>query len=192
MKHNRIPLSFYQVSALELAPKLLGQLILCDDVLIRILETEAYMPDDSACHAYKGKTKRNTPMFAQGGIWYVYLCYGLHQMLNIVSGAQGSPQAVLIRGGEVLAGHEQVIQRRGNLDLIGPGKLGKALGLDRTFSGEAIGTRIDVLEGAKVTYSTHPRIGIDYAQEQDRNALWRFVTSPMTPSVQKKNPKKSQ
>ena len=169
---------------------LLGKLISHDDVLIRILETEAYMPTDSACHAYKGKTNRNAPMFEAGGIWYVYLCYGLHQMLNVVSGDATSPQAVLIRAGEVIAGTEHVIQRRGNLDLIGPGKLGKALNLDKTYSGEKIGDRISILHAPEVAYTTHPRIGIDYAKKCDREALWRFVTSPTVPSVQKKRSKK--
>ncbi|MDR3150026.1 MAG: DNA-3-methyladenine glycosylase, partial [Oscillospiraceae bacterium] len=98
----KIPHSFYSRSAEELAPLLLGKL-LCRStdgrvIRYRITETEAYMPFDSACHAHRGKTKRNAVMFGHGGFAYVYLCYGIHNLLNIVSGEEGSPQAVLIRG----------------------------------------------------------------------------------------------
>ncbi len=170
--------SFFYQESIQLAPLLLGKLIRVGDVTIRVLETEAYMPKDSACHAYKGRTKRNAPMFEAGGILYVYLCYGLHQMLNIVSGKKGSPQAVLIRAGEVIQGEDIVLQRRKNLDLIGPGKLAQALAIDRSYSGEELYHRVELLDAPPVSYTALPRVGIDYALPKDRDALWRFVTSP--------------
>lgn len=186
MSQDQISRSFFYQDSTELAPLLLGKLIQVGDVVVRILETEAYMPEDSACHAYKGRTKRNSPMFEVGGHLYVYLCYGLHQMLNIVGGEQGSPQAVLIRGGEVMQGEETVLQRRKNLDLIGPGKLAQALGVDRSYSGEILYHRVHVWNAPLVSYTTHPRVGIDYALPKDRDALWRFKASPMRPLGQRK------
>jgi len=173
----RLDSSFYLQEATELAPALLGKYLQMGTVVIRILETEAYMPKDSACHAHKGKTKRNAPMFDRGGFLYVYLCYGIHQMFNIVSGQEGSAQAVLIRAGEVFQGHDIVRERRGNLDLMGPGKLTQGLGIQVSLSGEKIGENIQLWDAPEVSYTTHPRIGIDYALPKDRDALWRFVTA---------------
>ena len=177
--------SFFYQDSTSLAPLLLGKLIQVGDVIIRIIETEAYMPEDSACHAYRGRTKRNAPMFEDGGCLYVYLCYGMHQMLNIVGGKEGSPQAVLIRGGEVMQGEEIVLKRRKNLDLMGPGKLAQALGLDRSYSGELLYHRVHLWDAPVMSYTTHPRVGIDYALPKDRDALWRFVT-PVTRSLDRK------
>ena len=179
MQQNGILPSFYEQEALTLAPMLLGKLIYTPEVTIRILETEAYMPNDSACHAFKGKTKRNSPMFLKGGIWYVYLCYGIHHLLNVVAGSKASPQAVLIRAAEVVEGCEKVQERRRNQDLIGPGKVGQALALDTGFSGEVIGARIAILDAPIVKYTRHKRVGIGYAAEKDQNALWRFMTEPI-------------
>ena len=178
MDTTGIPTSFYEHDALSLAPMLLGKHMKMGGVSLIIRETEAYMPNDSACHAYKGKTNRNAPMFAKGGILYVYLCYGIHQMLNIVTGPQGEPQAVLIRAAEVISGASIVQKRRGSLDLIGPGKVGQALALNKTFSGEKLGVRLSICEAPEVSYTAHPRIGIGYAQKKDRDALWRFVMTP--------------
>ena len=125
-------------------------------------------------------------MFHQGGILYVYLCYGLHQMLNIVGGTSGSPQAVLIRAGEVVDGATTVLQRRRNLDLIGPGKLTQALAVNTTYSGEPLYRRIHIWDAPSVQYTEHTRIGIDYALPDDRDALWRFITPPTKPLEQKK------
>ena len=181
-----MPRSFFHQECTKLAPLLLGKLIQVGPVVVRILETEAYMPEDSACHAYKGKTKRNAPMYELGGTLYVYLCYGLHQMLNIVGGEKGSPQAVLVRAGEVIQGEDIVCARRKNLDLIGPGKLAQALGVDRSYSGDLLYHRIHLWDAPSVAHTTLPRVGIDYALPKDRDALWRFVTPPTRPLVQKK------
>lgn len=186
MSQNQLPRSFFLQDSTKLAPSLLGKLIQAGDVVIRVLETEAYMPEDSACHAYKGRTKRNAPMFDEGGKLYVYLCYGLHHLLNIVGGKKGSPQAVLIRAGEVVQGEETVLQRRKNLDLIGPGKLAQALGVDRSYSGESVYHRVHVWDAPAVRHTTLPRVGIDYALPKDRDALWRFVTPPTRLSVRRK------
>ena len=129
----------------------------------RILETEAYLgTDDLASHASKGRTKRTEIMFDEGGVIYAYLIYGMHWLLNIVTGPKDHPEAVLIRGVE---------------NCIGPGRVGKLLGLDRTFYGENLETssRIWIEKGdptGKIIIS--PRIGVDYAGEIWKNKLWRF------------------
>ena len=159
---------FFVRPATEVAPELVGK-ILCrrteNGILrARITETECYYGfDDSASHAYKGITERNSVMFEEGGRLYVYLCYGIHNMLNITTGTDGHPEAVLIRGVE---GAE------------GPGKLTKALLIDRTLNGSSVTDGIDVWiedDGymPKITKST--RIGIDYAMLKDREILWRFI-----------------
>lgn len=159
----------YSLNAIELAQKLLGMHIyrnIDGKILkLKITETEAYYGEnDTACHAYKGKTKRTEIMYERGGFAYVYLCYGIHNMLNIVSGQQGHPEAVLIRGIE-------------NFD--GPGKLTKALLIDRSLNGENLVTSNklwieNALDDIKPNYIKLKRVGIDYATEEYRNKLWRF------------------
>jgi DNA-3-methyladenine glycosylase len=150
-----------------------------------IVETEAYSWKEKGCHAYGSKmTPRNAVMFGDGGHVYVYLCYGMHQMFNIVTNSPGIAEAVLVRALEPLKGIETMIERRGELAnrfhlTSGPGKLTKALGIDRTFNGkslldnevwvEDIGNKV---AGAGIEAS--PRIGIDYAGE-DAALLWRFT-----------------
>lgn len=161
--------SFFGINADELAPRLLGKL-LCrrtpegEVIRLRINETEAYMGcDDSACHASRGRTARTETLYCRGGTVYVYLCYGIHYMLNIVSGSEGDPQAVLIRGA-------------GALD--GPGKLTRALkitkDLNRCELGEDAGLWIED-DGYSCGYTATPRIGIAYAEQKDIDRLWRFV-----------------
>lgn len=191
MSQNQLPCSFYEQDAISLAKQLLGKIICYENVAVRIVETEAYMPQDSASHAYKGKTQRNAPMFSSGGTLYVYLCYGMHQMLNIVSGTEGSPQAVLLRGGEVISGADIVQQRRSNLDLIGPGKLAQGLGIDTSFSGEFIDHSVHIWDAPPVeAYQSKPRVGIDYALPTDRDALWRFIAPHASPKKPKGRTKK--
>jgi len=160
--------NFYTQSAVTLAPQLLGK-ILCrqqDGKIFRarITETEAYVGAyDTACHAYRGKTPRNSVMFEQGGRAYVYLCYGIHNLLNVVTGEAGEADAVLIRGMEAFNG---------------PGKLTKAMNIDRTLNGIDL-TESDELwledDGVQFEYTLATRIGIDYASEEDCARLWRFV-----------------
>jgi DNA-3-methyladenine glycosylase len=159
---------FFRADAITLAQALVGKIIVRrfpdgSEKHLRITETEAYCgTEDTACHAHKGKTKRAEILWRDGGTIYVYLCYGMHEMLNIVSGTDGDPQAVLIRCCE---GFE------------GPGKLTKELGIDRSLNG------LDILycdelsienDGTKVNIMQLPRVGIAYADPADREALWRF------------------
>ena len=108
-----IPQSFYLRPVEIVARELLGKLLCRDDVTLRITEVEAYGgSEDSASHCRSGKTLRNAPMWGMGGHCYVYLCYGVHQMLNVVTGHIGAGSAVLIRSCEVLDGFQKVMERR--------------------------------------------------------------------------------
>jgi len=138
-----------------------------------ITETEAYHgPLDLACHASKGRTERTEVMFGPGGVWYVYLCYGIHEMLNLVTGPVGFPAAVLIRG---LA------------DVSGPGRLTKRLEIGRALNGAPAtvesglwiegGERGEAGVPGRLIRAT-PRIGVDYAGEEWAGKLWRFVIEP--------------
>jgi DNA-3-methyladenine glycosylase len=165
--NKRLTQEFFTQSAIELAPALLGK-YLCRKIdgetiiRARITETEAYYgTDDTACHACKGKTERNRVMWEDGGFAYVYLCYGIHNMLNIVSGKNGFPEAVLIRG---IEGFE------------GPGKLTKFLQITRNLNYENLLNSSDLWleDGERFEFETSKRIGIDYADEKDKNKLWRW------------------
>jgi len=164
----RLTEDFYSQHATELAPLLLGKLIcrrVGDKVIkCRITETECYFGEaDTACHAHKGKTERTKIMYESGGKAYVYLCYGIHSLFNVVTGNKDFPEAVLIRGVEGFSG---------------PGKLTKYLQIDRALNGENL-IFSDKLwiedDGFKCKYKTDKRIGIDYATEEYRNILWRFI-----------------
>ena len=159
---------FFRQNATELAPQLVGKILahrLPDGSVIRmrISETEAYCGvDDTACHAHKGKTKRSEILWRDGGTIYVYLCYGMHWLLNIVSGSEGDPQAVLIRC---------------CVDAEGPGKLTKALKIDGSFNGKDILCCDDLWledDGTIVDIISDKRVGIGYADERDREALLRY------------------
>jgi DNA-3-methyladenine glycosylase len=150
-----------------------------------IVETEAYSWKERGSHAYGArKTARNAVMFEKGGLTYVYLCYGIHYLFNVVTNVTGTADAVLIRALEPLTGIEEMKLRRGALAnpyhlTSGPGKLSRALGIDRTFNGkslledevwiEDLGKKI-----AKKDIEAGPRIGIDYAGE-DAKLPWRFT-----------------
>jgi len=163
----RLPIDFYRQPALELAPKLIGKM-LCrrhGDYVTRfaITETEAYCGEsDTACHAHRGKTPRNAVMYEAGGIAYIYLCYGIHNLLNVVAAGDGEPEAVLIRGVEGISG---------------PGRVTKALGIGLELNREDY-TASDLIwleDGPALPFNATPRIGIDSASEEDRGRLWRFV-----------------
>jgi DNA-3-methyladenine glycosylase len=134
---------------------------------LRITETEAYHgPEDRACHASKGRTARTDVMFGPAGVWYVYLCYGVHEMLNLVTGPRDWPAAVLIRGVEGLSG---------------PGRVTRALEIDRALNGaEATangGLRIEPAEPGLVQdreIVAGPRVGVDYAGPEWAAKPWRF------------------
>ena len=151
----------------------------------RIVETEAYSWKERGCHAFGArKTARNTVMFEKGGLAYVYMCYGIHFLFNVVTNREDVPEAVLIRALEPLTGLEEMRLRRGNLvnDIhltSGPGKLTKALGIGRSFNGKSLGDDEIWIEdpGTKVAdrnIMASERIGIDYAGE-DARLPWRFT-----------------
>ncbi|XP_072983885.1 DNA-3-methyladenine glycosylase isoform X2 [Typha latifolia] len=134
-----LPQSFFEVDSLELAPRLLGKFLRRDEVVLQITEVEAYRPNDSACHGRFGITSRTAPVFGPGGHAYVYLCYGLHMMLNIVADKKGMGAAVLIRSCAPVSGLEIIQERRGQktekpILLTGPGKVGQALGISTALS----------------------------------------------------------
>lgn len=154
-----------------------------------ITETEAYAGvGDRASHAYGGRrTARTEPMYAAGGVAYVYLCYGIHHLFNVVTSTQDDPQAVLIRAGHPLSGIDTMYSRRGksatarNL-LTGPGSLARALGIRTDLSGTSLGGQQIWIEdhGRRVPddlVSIGPRIGIDYAGE-DASRPYRFAVPP--------------
>lgn len=129
-----------------------------------------------------GKTDRNAPMWGPPGRAYVYLCYGMHNMLNLVTDRVGVGTAVLIRAAEPVDGLDIVRARRadkaGPVLLAGPGKIGAALGLDTSWSHHPLYRRggLEALDGAAVDrLAVGPRIGIDYASPADRAALLRFA-----------------
>jgi len=147
-----------------------------------IVETEAYSFREKGCHAYQNKmTKRNKVMFAAGGIAYVYLCYGMHHMFNIVTNKADQADAVLIRALQPMEGTTVMLERTGSQSVkrltSGPGKLCKALGINRELNGASLfGDAISLKEGEIIPdreVVTTTRIGIDYAEE-DALLPWRF------------------
>jgi DNA-3-methyladenine glycosylase len=182
----KLPRSFYEQSTLDVARRLLGKYLIRkhpDGTTVgRIVETEAYVgPEDKACHASKGRTARTEIMFGPGGYAYVYLVYGFHHMLNIVTEAVDFPAAVLIRAVEPVQGVELMRTRRQteqqqNL-ASGPGKLCQAFAIDRALNGDDLCGKVLYLEDRGDTVSkvvTRPRIGVDYAGPWKRKP-WRFV-----------------
>lgn len=174
---------FFKCDALDLAPRLLGKFLRRDEVVLQITEVEAYRPNDSACHGRFGITARTAPVFGPGGHAYVYLCYGLHIMLNIVADLEGVGAAVLIRSCAPVAGMKTIQSRRGLISdkpvlLTGPGKVGQALGLTTEWSNHPlyIPGGLEVLDGPDPDdILVGPRVGIDYASSKDAAALWRFA-----------------
>jgi len=117
----------------DIAPGLLGKLLVVGECVGRISEVEAYTGDDPASHSYRGRTARNEVMFGPAGHLYVYFTYGMHFCCNVVTGKVGESQAVLLRAVVPVAGIETMIRRRGRDRNIadGPGKLCQAFGIDR-------------------------------------------------------------
>lgn len=184
----KLPESFYQRSDVErIAKDLLGKVLVTriNKSLTSgmIVETEAYSFRERGCHAYNYlRTSRTEIMFLPGGHAYVYLCYGIHHLFNVVTNKTDKPEAVLIRALQPKSGNEIMMKRMAvkNMNRItsGPGKLTKALGIDRRLNGigllndevwiEDTGTKI-----AKKDIVETKRIGIAYAQE-DAELLWRY------------------
>lgn len=165
---------------------------------MRISETEAYIGEgDAACHAHAGtRTPRTEIMYHIGGVFYVYLTYGIHHMLNLVSGPTESPEAVLIRAGFLIENSarlidEQLLDTNKQLNhikqLAGPGKLTKGLQIDQTLYGKPITPASKVWvedDGCQPPVSLRPRIGIDYAGEA-KEWLLRYIWTDH-PSLSKK------
>lgn len=149
-----------------------------------IVETEAYSHTEKGCHAYNNRmTPRNEVMFSEGGHAYVYLCYGIHYLFNVVTNKDGVGDAVLVRALEPVEGLETMMKRMGVDDpkriTSGPGKLSRAMGIDRGLNGKSLaGTEVWIEQnGTKISTGsilTSPRIGIDYAGD-DANLPWRFT-----------------
>ena len=170
---------FFERPGIIIARDIIGKYLVCsgkNGVVSRMItEVEVYDgPCDKASHAYRGRTARTEIMFGPAGHWYVYLCYGVYHMLNVVTGVEGYPAAVLIRGVE---GYD------------GPGKLTRGLGITKeqyntklatTKTGLWIEDRGMVMPKSAIQQT--PRIGIPYAEEW-RNKPWRFVLKSEYPAT---------
>lgn len=164
---ERLSYDFFHRECLEVARDLVGKVLVRQteegQLRMRISETEGYCGEaDTACHAHKGRTKRTEVLYGQAGTIYVYLCYGIHWLLNIVTGEEEDPQAVLIRA---------------CVDAPGPGRLTKALQitgeLNRTsIEGQALWVEDD---GFACEVVTDKRVGIGYASQEDQDKPWRFI-----------------
>lgn len=160
---------FFNRDALEVAPELVGKIIarrLDDGTVIRerISETEIYRgEEDKGCHASKGRTKRTELLYGESGVIYVYLCYGVHWLMNVITGEKEQPQGILFRCGEIYNG---------------PGKLTKYLQIDGSFNGESFCGNSKIWledDGYRPKLKTAPRVGIDYAGEYWKNKKWRYI-----------------
>ncbi len=165
------------------ARDLLGKELRRGPVRLRITEVEAYRhPGDTASHCRMGRTPRNAVMWGPAGRAYVYLCYGIHSLLNLVTDREDEGSAVLIRACEPVAGLDAIRARRGGKDgpvlLTGPGKITLALGIDTRATGEKVFEPggLEVRDGpAPSAILAGPRVGIDYADEEHRLAPWRLA-----------------
>lgn len=159
----RLPYEFYHRPCPEVARDLVGKVLVYNGQRLRISETEAYCGEaDTACHAHKGRTKRTEVLYAEAGTVYIYLCYGMHWLLNIVTGEKDQPEAVLIRA---------------CVEAPGPGKLTKQLGITGQLNRTDITTSSDLWieeDGFCCEIELDKRVGIGYASREDRDRLWRF------------------
>lgn len=182
---------FYERGTLEVAKALLGTKLVrqIKDLELSgiIVETEAYCGEtDSACHAHRGKTPRNAVMFGKPGHAYVYFTYGMHYMLNLVTEIEGNPCAVLVRAIVPVIGVKEMEARRkrkGSELTNGPAKICQALNIDKSLNGWDLtsGSKLWVENYKKIPTKSilaTPRIGINYAKDEHRKALWRFLVKP--------------
>ena len=160
---------YFSAPATQLAPDLIGK-ILCvrgadgSVARARITETECYFGEqDSACHASRGRTPRTDTLYMGGGVAYVYLCYGMHELFNVVTGPIDHPEAVLIRGVE---------------NAPGPGRATKYLGITRACNRLPLSPDTGLWiedDGTRPEYISAPRVGIGYAAAEDQARLWRYI-----------------
>ncbi len=190
-KPEMLPKSFYtQEDVVAISRELLGKL-LCTRInggLAKavISETEAYAGiDDRASHAFGGRrTARNEPMYAEGGIAYVYLCYGIHHLFNVVTGKDGKPDAVLIRSAIPAEGEKLMLRRRCKTKvdrtlMSGPGSVSQALGISTRLTGASLQSDRIWIEDAGIDPSgttAHARVGVDYAGV-DAARPYRFMAA---------------
>lgn len=175
-------------NVVQLARELLGKVLYTsiDGVVAAgiISETEAYHQDEKACHAYNGRhTARTSMLFREGGRAYVYLCYGIHHLFNIVTGPEGTAEAVLVRGVIPFEGMDVMLERRNMMEerpnlSAGPGTLSQALGITTELNGSPLFGPQLWLEDAgfsvpKRRIEVSARIGVDYAGK-DAALPWRF------------------
>jgi len=167
--------NFFTRDVLMVAPDLIGKILVIINSKnfperFMITETEAYRgEEDEACHACRGRTGRTDVMYHEGGKIYVYFVYGMYWMLNFVTCEKNNPQAVLIRGLEGISG---------------PGRVTRALKIDKSYYGEDLifSKRIWIEDkGTKPKVKTGPRIGINYAGAKWKNKSWRYMIDPKIP-----------
>lgn len=200
--NEALPREFFARPALDVAPDLLGRVIECRGVAVRLTEVEAYAGlDDPASHAYRGPTPRTAVMFGPPGHVYVYFVYGMHWCANLVCETDGVAGAVLLRAGEVVSGHDEARRRRPTArtdrELArGPARLAGVLALTGADSGSDLGGEAEewlrVLPGTPVPRSqvrTGPRVGVIRAADWP----WRFwVDADPTVSVYRPSTRRGQ
>ncbi|MFA5060980.1 MAG: DNA-3-methyladenine glycosylase [Candidatus Pacearchaeota archaeon] len=175
--------SFFEKETLNVAQELLGKFIVRETgegrIVGKIVETEAYLKDDPACHASKGKTPRNLPMFEEGGVAYVYFTYGMYHCFNVVTNKKGIGEAVLIRAVEPVEGMEIMKGNRGITEIKnlcnGPSKFAIAFGIDKGFNGVDLtdkNSSLKLMQGKNENFEIIKtnRVGIS----QGTDLLYRF------------------
>jgi DNA-3-methyladenine glycosylase len=172
MKRKTLGKEFFNRPVLIVAENLLGKFLVrrVNGKVVRFMITEVEAYDglqDKASHARFGLTKRNAPMFEQGGVWYVYFTYGVHWLLNVVCGKKGHPAAILIRGVDGISG---------------PARITKALKIDKKFNNKIASPKTGLwiednpgFENLKFKIENSPRIGVNYAGPIWSKKPWRFV-----------------
>jgi DNA-3-methyladenine glycosylase len=163
--YSTLKSEFYQRDTLIVARELLVKYLVKDDLKLMITEVEAYVGrQDLASHARKGRTARTEVMFKEGGVWYVYFVYGMHWLLNVVTGEKDYPAAVLIRGVE---------------GINGPARVTKAFGIDKTFNAlpatKSTGLYIQDRGVVVGKIKSTPRIGVDFAGPVWSQKPYRFL-----------------
>ena len=164
----KLSYEFYHRPCLEVARDLVGKVLVHKtaegELRLRISETEAYCGEsDTACHAHKGRTRRTEVLYAEAGTIYIYLCYGMHWLLNIVTGEKEQPEAVLIRA---------------CIDAPGPARLTKRLGITGDLNRDSAVTSASLWiedDGFRCPIRTDKRVGIGYASQEDQLRPWRFI-----------------
>ena len=164
---EKLTKEFFARPCVTVARELVGKVLVRETdrgpVRLRISETEVYCgEEDTACHAHKGRTGRTEVMYGEAGQLYIYLCYGIHWLMNIVTGEVGQPEAVLIRA---------------CVDAAGPGKLTKTLQITGELNRSSVfGDDLWVEDdGFTCQITTGKRVGIGYATQEDQDRPWRFI-----------------